>query len=289
MLRLAATFVSAVVMLWPAMSWAANSVTVESKTVYAGHAGSQIHIRLVNDFPVSGIDLPLIIREVSPGAFVTSLQLTFGDRLTLPGGPLRGVRGTWQIADTTGKCGFNGESWDPDYIDTLPHPVAGAPMDIRFVRAKSFDEDLAPGQDNSGSFILTADIGATPGQFEIDTTCVLFSHLVFAVPSGQNFLPSFTKGTITIQECSCPHHGDSDQDGFITAIDLCRFIDCMLFCDFVPPANDCPDPSSPVFSDWDCDGFPTALDLGLLVDYMFAGGSGPCDPCACDPYPDDCP
>jgi hypothetical protein len=289
MLRRAAILISAIITLWPALSWGANTVTVDSRTAYAGHEGSQIHIRVNNDFPLAGIELPFIIREVTPGAFVTSMQLTFGDRLTLPGGPLRGVRSTWQIADTTGICGFDGEAWDPDYIDTLPHPVLGAPMAVFFARAKTFDEDLPPGQDNSGSFILTAEIGDTPGQFEIDTTCILFSHFAYIIPSGQNFVPDFVKGTITIQECDCPNHGDPDQDGFMTAVDLGLYIDCLLACDIPPSADACPDPWSPSLSDWDCDGFPTALDLGLLIDHLFDGGEGPCNPCACDPYPDNCP
>ena len=33
-------------------------------------------------------------------------------------------------------------------------------------------------------------------------------------------------------------------------------------------------------ADFDCDGFPTAIDLGKLIDHLFAGGDGPCDPCA---------
>jgi hypothetical protein len=239
---------------------------------------------------LAGIELPLIIREVTPGAFVTSLQLTFGDRLSLPGGPLRGVRGTWQIADTTGKCGFNGEAWDPDYIDTLPHPVLGAPVAIQFIRANTFDENLAPGQDSTGSFILTANIGSTLGQFEIDTTCILYTHLRYTVPPGANFTPSFTKGTITIQDCDCPNHGDPDGDGFITAIDLAAYIDCIFQgCDHIFIATDCPDHLSPWLSDFDCDGYPTALDMEALIDHLFAGDEGPCDPCGCDPYPDDCP
>ena len=288
MLRRTVFFVTAIIILLPALSWGANHVEVESKTVYAGHQGSRIHVRADNDVILAGIEMPLIIREVTPGAFITSLQLTFGDRLPYPGGPLRGVRSTWQVVDTTGKCGFSGEVWNPDYIDTLPHPVLGAPLAIQFVRANTFDENLAPGQDNSGSFILTADIGNTLGQFEIDTTCILYTHLRYAVPPGVTFTPLFTKGTITVAECSCPHHGDSDQDGFITVLDLALFVDCMFFCDFPPPVADCPDPWSPWLSDLDCDGFPTALDLSWLIDHLFDGGPGPCNPCACDPYPNSC-
>lgn len=291
MRRLIPCIIAIATLLLPAVAWAANSLTVESKTVYAGHQGSQVHILLENVPPLAAIDIPLVLREVTPGAFVTSMQLTFGDRLPYSGGPLGGVRGTWQVADTTGKCRFDGTGWDPDYIDTLPHPVAGAPMDIRFIRGAGIGgTDLPEGSDQTGSFIITADIGTTPGQFEIDTTCILFNHLICVLPSGiDQYVPAFTKGTITIVECDCPNRGDVDQDGFITPIDFSLYVDCLFFCDFPPPPAQCPDQWSPVLTDWDCDGFPTALDLSRFIDYMFAGGDGPCDPCACDPYPDHCP
>lgn len=290
MVRLAAICLFALITLWPAVSSAANSVTVESKDVYAGHQGSQIRVLLDNIPPLAAVDIPLIVREITPGAFVTSMQLTFGDRLPYGGGPLAGVRGTWQISDTTGKCGFSGEPWDPDYVDTLSHPVLGSPLAIRFVRAKGVGgTDLPAGDDQTGSFIITADIGNTLGQFEIDTTCILFNHVNCVIPSGTSYIPTFTKGTITIVECSCPGNGDPDRDGFITALDLSRFIDCLFYCDVPPPAGLCPDVWFPAVTDWDCDGYPTALDLGKLIDHLFAGGDGPCDPCACDPYPDHCP
>jgi len=290
MVRRAAIGVLALVTLMPVLSWSANSITVESKTVYAGHPGSQIHILIENIPPLAGIDLPLIVRELTPGAFVTSMQLTFGDRLPYTGGPLANIHGTWQVGDTTGKCGFDGTVWDPDFVDTLSHPVLGAPMDLRFVRATGLGgSDLAAGADQTGSFIITADIGNTTGQFEIDTTCILSNHISCVIPSGTSYIPEFTKGTITIVECDCPNSGDADLDGFITAVDLGLFIDCLFTCDFPNPGGTCPDTWSPYLSDWDCDGFPTALDLGTMIDYLFTGGDGPCNPCACDPYPDGCP
>jgi len=38
----------------------------------------------------------------------------------------------------------------------------------------------------------------------------------------------------------------------------------------------CPSPRA----DFDCDQFSTALDLASLIDHLFAGGDGPCEPCA---------
>jgi hypothetical protein len=288
MLRRTIAAICALVLIAPALSHSANLVTVESKTVYAGHQGSEIHVFVDNNVILAGIEVPLLLREITPGAFITSLKLSTRDRLALPDGPLSGVKATWQVFDTTGKCGLDGIPWDPDHIDTLPHPVPGAPMKVLFTRGAGFGEYLEPGEDATGSLLLTADIGLTTGQFEIDTTCVLTTHLNYTPPPGFPFTPAFNKGTITIVACDCPNHGDPDQDGFITPIDLGYFIDCLFACDFGGPADLCPDAMSPYLSDWDCDGFPTALDLGALIDHLFAGGDGPCDPCACDPYPDNC-
>jgi hypothetical protein len=81
---------------------------------------------------------------------------------------------------------------------------------------------------------------------------------------------------ITNSACDCPHQGDIDLDGFITAVDLALFIDCLFACDFFPQDPDCPVDRF----DLSCDGFGDAVDLAWLIDHLFAGGPGPCDPCA---------
>ena len=41
--------------------------------------------------------------------------------------------------------------------------------------------------------------------------------------------------------------------------------------------------------DWNCDGEINPVDVVLLVNHVYKLGPGPCDPCACNSYPDDCP
>jgi len=42
--------------------------------------------------------------------------------------------------------------------------------------------------------------------------------------------------------------------------------------------------------DWDCTGSVTPLDVTWFVQYVYkSSGVGPCDPCGCAPYPNDCP
>lgn len=99
-------------------------------------------------------------------------------------------------------------------------------------------------------------------------------NLVFAATDG--VLADSATVTITVIDgCICPYQGDSEPDGFITALDLSTCID-ILFAGAIDIQDvGCP---SPRF-DLDCDGFTTALDLSILIDYLFAGGSGPCEPC----------
>ena len=42
--------------------------------------------------------------------------------------------------------------------------------------------------------------------------------------------------------------------------------------------------------DWNCDGVINPVDMAYYVNYVYrASGDVPCDPCQCDPYPDNCP
>ncbi len=76
-------------------------------------------------------------------------------------------------------------------------------------------------------------------------------------------------------ECLCTNQGDSEPDGFITAIDLAAVIDALFAGGANPQELECP-----TFRfDLDCDQFTTALDLAVVIDHLFAGGPEPCDPC----------
>lgn len=82
-----------------------------------------------------------------------------------------------------------------------------------------------------------------------------------------------TEGSVTVG-LRCPHQGDAEPDGFITALDLSAMV-AVLFESGPNPQ----DPCCPTYRlDFDCDGFTTALDMAKMVDYLFAGGLGPCNP-----------
>jgi hypothetical protein len=230
-----------------------------------------------NDVGLVALSVPLVVREITPGSFITSLTMSYGDRLPeTPGAPLSLLivwKYTYPVEDGTcmnGQPGGFGSIAPLDYV---------SPDGVMFSRVGMPGlDDLAPGADVTGSMILTVDLTATPGQFEIDTTCMDPGyHIQFGeVPSGLPVTPEFGKGVITISSCSCPNQSDIEPDGFITPLDLAAIID-ILFAS----ATDIQDPNcpSPRF-DFDCDSFTTPLDLSGIIDYLYVSGPGPCDPCA---------
>ena len=264
---------------------AENSVTIPSFETLTNTTGIVIPIRMVNDTALQGIVTPLVIRNTSGGAFVTSVKGSFGDRL-LPGGPLSDIAyvNHYQTEDGNCKSGLPDGFGAPSAVaDTTAQAVSSSPYAVLFSRFSTTSPRLAAGADVTGSFILTVDIGDQDGTFEIDTTCTDPTNHQYWVESGpfiKNGIPTtFTKGVVTVLACECAYQCDFDADGFATALDLGSLID-VLFAG----APNIQDPTCPgARADFDCDGFPTALDLGGLVDYLFAGGDPPCNPCVTRP------
>jgi hypothetical protein len=60
-----------------------------------------------------------------------------------------------------------------------------------------------------------------------------------------------------------------------------------LFASGIQPPQDplCPHEDR---GDLNCDGATDSLDLAYLIALLFEDGPAPCDPCACNQYPDDC-
>lgn len=264
---------------------AENSVTIPSIETLTNTPGVVIPIRMVNDTALQGIVTPLVIRNTSGGAFITSVKGSFGDRLP-PDGPLSDIVfvNHYQTEDGNCKSDQPGGFGAPTVLaDTTAQPVPGPPYALLFSRFSTTSPRLTAGADVTGSFILTMDIGDQDGTFEIDTTCVDPTNHQYWVESGpfiKNGIPAtFTKGVVTVLACDCPYQSDFDADSYATPLDLGSLID-ILFAG----ASDVHDPTCPgTRADFDCDGFPTAMDLGGLVDYLFAGGDPPCDPCITRP------
>jgi hypothetical protein len=258
-----------------------NSVLVESKNIDEGEEDVTIPVHLANDVAIEALVIPLIIREVTPGAFITRMQLSWGDRLpNVPGAPLSDIAYMALYDTEDGACKEEqpGGFGTIVAVDETPWYFSAAPAGAMCYRQRAACPYLDPGSDTQGSFLMTVDVTATSGTFEIDTTCMDPSnHLVYIETGLVVTIPAFYKGIITIGDpCSCQHQSDSEPDGYVTALDLAACID-ILFAG----AEDIQDPScpSPRF-DFDCDTFSTALDLSGLIDHLFVSGPGPCDPCA---------
>jgi hypothetical protein len=190
---------------------AANSVVVESKAVGASAANVPIRVLLTNDQDLDALIVPLEIRSVTPGSFITSLRLSYAERLPASGPPLSSKTNNQYAAPSSG-C-YTSVS----FSDGLTHPVIASPEGVLFYRANGGDGRLTPGSDASGSLVMTVTVTGTLGTFEIDTACITPFHLNFTGDSENNFIPSFTKGTITIAT-------DSDGDGVPNITDNCPSI-----------------------------------------------------------------
>jgi choice-of-anchor B domain-containing protein len=89
-------------------------------------------------------------------------------------------------------------------------------------------------------------------------------------------------------QIGCPSHGDvANDDSAYDALDL-NFIIDHVFTGGDQPTQD---PGCPHLDrgDVNCDGVDDVLDMSYYIDLLFYGGSAPCNPCACSPYPENCP
>lgn len=132
----------------------------------------------------------------------------------------------------------------------LRYAADGTPKEARRYNVSNYTEDLAYALavDGDGYMYLTGTSN----------------------PAGQ---PDYS--TVKFVPCICSFQGDSDEDGFVTAIDLGRIVDILFVGAYNLSDQGCPS----YRFDLDCDGFVTALDLTRMIDYLFASGVAPCDPC----------
>jgi len=85
----------------------------------------------------------------------------------------------------------------------------------------------------------------------------------------------------------CPHHGDVSPDGFFDVFDVVGLIDYAFSGGAQPPKDSsCPHIDR---GDVNCDRVDDVFDVVYLIDHVFSGGAPPCNPCACNPYPVNCP
>jgi len=89
-------------------------------------------------------------------------------------------------------------------------------------------------------------------------------------------------------DCECTGYCDLNLDGSINPVDLVYYVQYIfLGNDLRQQIPTCPYDNG----DWTCDGHLNVVDLVFMIHYVYGIHPPlmtPCDPCACDPYPDNC-
>ncbi len=189
-------------MIWCSSAYAVNSVVVPSQNLDPNETGVEIRALITNDIEIKGLVVPLAFRTVAGAVSITSLRLTFRERLAAGNPELTPIQVSNIYAEENGSCkdgqpgGFGTFTFD----DTLAHVITNMPVGLLYVRNSLFQPPLPPGSDTDGSLNMIVDVNAGPGQFEVDTTCTdPANHLAFIRESdGLSLAPSFTKGVFTI-------------------------------------------------------------------------------------------
>lgn len=207
MIVLRGLIVAGLIVCCACAAWGENTVVIDSKTVCAGAKNVTIAVRITNEIELRHVTVPLEIRSVSGGASVNSLKMSWGDRMPIGRGHPLGENGfTNQLHKGGCSCVKEGRQGYGKLVssDTLSHAVETLPIGALFSRFRMMGENLKPGADKTGSFVLSVDIGPKAGVIEIDTACVCPSHTLMFVdtsPSPRGVYPTFTKGVITVEAC----------------------------------------------------------------------------------------
>ncbi len=187
----------------PRSASAGHAVTVESKALDPGETAT-IGVYVRNDAAIRALVIPLVIREVDPGAFWTAGIPAFEHSARIDGylnGIYQGqvvwqqITNTWTDVSDRRRLGLDYVS--PDYVLF----AAGGILQ---------DNDLPAGDDGTvesgkASLTITLTAGNTPGQFVIDTAMIPpANHILFILGGQRNgvatgVVPDFMMGTITIR------------------------------------------------------------------------------------------
>ena len=189
-------------------AWGANSVVMDSQTVCTGAKNVTIAVKITNDKELRHVTVPLEIRSVAGGASVTSLRMSWGDRMPLGREHPLGENGfSNQLYAGDCSCARDKRSGYGKILssDTLSHAVGTLPIGLLFSRFRMMGQNLTPGADSTGSFLMTVNIGPKAGTLEIDTTCVCPSHTLMFVDTSPNpvgIYPDFKKCVIKVEACA---------------------------------------------------------------------------------------
>ena len=247
-----------------------NSVVVESVTIPAGDTGT-VGVYLTNDVPIRLFQIPLIIRSIDQGSYMTHLEGSYneGSRLNsyINGEYYDTVIVVPIINYFTSYSSqhhyvYGYEPTGPDYV---------SPDGILFVRMRILpDNNLPPGSDGGPDdgtpmILMKFQVNDHPGRFEIDTCLIApTNHIQFnhgAAPGEPGYrtviTPEFTKGIVTIEG-----EGDRNEPPDSVVVDIPE--DTVVVD--VPEDTAVVDiPEDTVVTDWPADTISTA-DTVIVVD-----------------------
>lgn len=212
--RVLGVLVGLLVMCATATGWAANHVSIESKSVAVNATGVQIGVFVTNDIPITAIVVPIELRSATPGTFVTT---SFTFVANAPGrvnnSPLGAAGPTWPPANVTARkyAATAAPACSGPVSNTYNSPVAQidfvSPDAVLHAAVSTGDpnagEDitLLPGADPVGtpSFLFTFNVNGVDGIIDIDTCCVRpANHLSYVDEATQIVAPTFVKGVVTV-------------------------------------------------------------------------------------------
>ncbi len=217
--RIAGAAIVGVTVLSGPVVLATMSVVVDDKTLSAASTNVNIGIRLTNDADLKAVVVPLVIRTVTGSAFISRMQLLFGERLA-PGAILE-ISARNHYATATGSCKPGGLG-PLSFNDGASHPVGSSPEGAMFARVTTLGANLTAGADVAGSMILNVDLTEGAGSFDIDTSCADPSnHLAFQRSTEAfAFAPSFSTGTITVRNYVVTNLNDAGPGSLRSAIEF---------------------------------------------------------------------
>ena len=199
----------------PLLATYGYSVVMESADVDTGGT-CEIGIYISNDDFLRHYNVPLIIREVDPGSYMTALEAHYNGNSRV-NGFMNGIYDTIAFLPPLIQTRPELDVMSSERQSTLCFGRIGdldyqSPDGIMFTRwAFEAGNELPPGSDGepgSGSASITIRITANtvPGRFEIDTACFSPTNHLFMIAGVRgwqapswNIIPSFTKSTITIK------------------------------------------------------------------------------------------
>jgi len=280
-------------LLFSTNTFAEWRIDIESKTVNAGETGVTVDFTGYWDLGVAAVVVPVVVREIDPGAFWTG-QLP----IDTAGGVAHGVQWKWanpgwaSLIQTVKPAAptNNPILWCCPGVGPCSDTLYDGDSPDQFVVAAGYNRSIEPAHPAGQVFLtLTFDVTSNAGNFEFDTACYLaVLNTVFVIdgttwedhgPMGTGEVV-FNKGIITIvADCNCEHQGDCYDDGVINPVDVVYMINYGLRMAGPSPPSD---PSCPLINrgDWDCSGQINLIDIIKMINYVYRQPApGPCDPC----------